>query len=89
MVMTDSGGIQEEATAPCIRKPVLVIRLSTERPEAVKLGFAEVVGTEKHGILKAIKRTLEYPRELPRKSPYGDGNAAETIVNTIKEELAS
>lgn len=88
IIVTDSGGIQEEATAPCIRKPVLVIRLSTERPEAVKSGFAEVVGTKKYRILNAIKRTLEHPRKLPRKSPYGDGNAAETIVKIIKEELA-
>jgi len=88
MIVTDSGGIQEEATAPCIRKPLLVIRLSTERPEAVKSGFAEVVGTEKNGILDAMKRTLECPTELPRKSPYGDGNAAEKIVDITEEELA-
>ena len=88
MIVTDSGGIQEEATASCIRKPVLVIRLSTERPEAVKTGFAEVVGVEKHCILDAMKRTLKHPKELPRKSPYGDGNAAEKIAEIIKEELA-
>jgi len=88
MIVTDSGGIQEEATAPCIRKPVLVIRLSTERPEAVKAGFAEVVGIEKKIILEAMKRILEHTRELPRKSPYGDGNAAEKIAKIIKEELA-
>ncbi len=87
MIVTDSGGIQEEATAPCIRKPVLVIRLSTERPEAVKAGFAEVVGTEKHGILEAMKRVLDHPRELPATSPYGEGNAAEKIVKAIKMEL--
>ena len=88
MIVTDSGGIQEEATAPCIRKPVLVMRLSTERPEAVKSGSAEVVGIEKHTILNAMKRILEHPREMPRKSPYGEGNAAEKIVKVIKEELA-
>jgi len=88
MIVTDSGGIQEEATAPCIRKPVLVIRLSTERPEAVKSGFAEVVGTEKHRILDAMKRILRHPQELPRKSPYGNGNTAEKIAKIIKEELA-
>jgi UDP-N-acetylglucosamine 2-epimerase (non-hydrolysing) len=85
MILTDSGGIQEEATAPCIRKPVLVIRLSTERPEAVKSGFAEVVGTEKQRIIDAMKRILKHPKELPRKSPYGDGNAAEKIAKIIKE----
>jgi len=88
MIVTDSGGIQEEATAPCMRKPIMVIRLSTERPEAVKAGFAEVVGVEKHKILEAMERTLEHPKELPEKSPYGDGNAAEKIARVIKEELA-
>jgi len=87
MIITDSGGIQEEATAPCIRKPVLVIRLSTERPEAVKAGFAEVVGVEKHKILRAMERKLDNPKELPENSPYGDGNAAEKIVKVIEEEL--
>lgn len=89
MVVTDSGGIQEEATAPSIRKPVLVIRLSTERPEAVKSGFAKVVGVEKKEIVEAMKRVLEDHKELPRRSPYGNGNAAEKIVKTIKEESSS
>jgi len=88
MIVTDSGGIQEEATAPCIRKPVLVIRLSTERPEAVQAGFAQVVGVEKRKILEAMERTLKHPKELPDKSPYGDGNAAEKIAKIIGEELA-
>lgn len=47
MIITDSGGMQEEATAPPIRKPVLVIRLSTERPEAVEAGFAKLVGVKR------------------------------------------
>ena len=88
MIITDSGGIQEEATAPCIRKHVLVIRLSTERPEAVKAGFAEVVGVEKKKILAKMKRILENRKELPDTSPYGDGNTAEKIVRIINEELA-
>jgi UDP-N-acetylglucosamine 2-epimerase (non-hydrolysing) len=50
LIITDSGGIQEEATAPAIKKPVLVIRLSTERPEAVESGFAQIVGTESEEI---------------------------------------
>lgn len=87
IIVTDSGGIQEEATAPCIRKPVLVIRLSTERPEAVKEGFAKVVGVEKKEILKSVKETLEKRRRLPTTSPYGDGKAAEKIVKIIKKEL--
>lgn len=88
MIVTDSGGIQEEATAPCIRKSVLVIRLSTERPEAVQAGFAEVVGVEKQKILEGMRKTLKHPKQLPTVSPYGDGKAAEKIVGIIKEELA-
>jgi UDP-N-acetylglucosamine 2-epimerase (non-hydrolysing) len=86
VIVTDSGGIQEEATAPCIRKPVLVIRLSTERPEAVEAGFAEVVGVEKEKILDAMERTLENRKELPRNSPYGNGDAADKIISIIKME---
>jgi UDP-N-acetylglucosamine 2-epimerase (non-hydrolysing) len=89
MIVTDSGGIQEEATAPCMRKPVLVIRLSTERPEAVEAGFAKVVGTEKQRILEAMESTLRSRKELPVASPYGDGKAAERIVRIIGKELDS
>jgi UDP-N-acetylglucosamine 2-epimerase (non-hydrolysing) len=88
IIVTDSGGIQEEATAPCIRKPVLVTRLSTERPEAVEAGFAEVVGVQKHVIINAIHKALDNRRELPGKSPFGDGKAAERIAGIIREELA-
>ena len=89
LIITDSGGIQEEATAPSIRKPVLVIRLSTERPEAVEAGFAKVVGTEKHKILAAIKTVLSKSKHLPDESPFGDGNAAKKIVEIIQKELFS
>jgi len=88
LIITDSGGIQEEATAPPIRKPVLVIRLSTERPEAVEAGFAKLVGVEKHAILNAVQATLDRQAELPIKSPYGDGNAAEKIVSILRKELS-
>jgi len=87
MIVTDSGGIQEEATAPAIRKHVLVIRLSTERPEAVDTGFAEVVGVRRQDILTAIERLLKNRKELPSTSPYGDGHAAERIVNIIRDEM--
>jgi UDP-N-acetylglucosamine 2-epimerase (non-hydrolysing) len=89
LIITDSGGIQEEATAPSIRKPVLVIRLSTERPEAVEAGFAKVVGTEKHEILAAIDTALTRRKELPGKSPFGDGDAAEKIVKIIAQDFFS
>jgi len=83
MIITDSGGIQEEATAPSIRKPVLVTRLSTERPEAVEAGFARVVGIEKQRILAAMEKTLREKDELPRMSPYGDGTAARKIAQVL------
>jgi UDP-N-acetylglucosamine 2-epimerase (non-hydrolysing) len=86
MIITDSGGIQEEATAPPIRKPVLVIRLSTERPEAVEAGFAEVVGIEKQSILKAMERSLNRESSVPKTSPYGDGTAARKIVKILMRE---
>jgi len=87
LILTDSGGIQEEATAPSIRKPVLVMRLSTERPEAVEAGFATVVGTDKNKALTAIKEALKKRGELPSKSPYGNGDAAERIVKIIQNEV--
>jgi UDP-N-acetylglucosamine 2-epimerase (non-hydrolysing) len=86
MILTDSGGVQEEATAPPIRKPVLVIRLSTERPEAVEAGFAKVVGVEKKSILVAMEQTLKEKGKLPQSSPYGDGTAAKRIVEILAEE---
>jgi UDP-N-acetylglucosamine 2-epimerase (non-hydrolysing) len=88
LIITDSGGIQEEATAPSIRKPVLVIRLSTERPEAVEAGFAKVVGTDRHKILAAIGTALKRRKELPQTSPFGDGQAAEKIVEIILHQLS-
>jgi len=87
VIITDSGGIQEEATAPNIRKPVLVIRLSTERPEAVEAGFAKVVGVEKERILKAMEQAVCEKAKLPRTSPYGDGTAAKKIVGVLRDAL--
>jgi UDP-N-acetylglucosamine 2-epimerase (non-hydrolysing) len=86
LILTDSGGVQEEATAPSIRKPVLVLRLSTERPEAVESGFARVVGTEKGNVLANINEVLRHSDELPCHSPYGNGDAAEKIVKVIKNK---
>ncbi len=85
-IITDSGGIQEEATAPSIRKPVLVLRLSTERPEAVEAGFAKVVGLNKEIILSALNK-IDDSRILPFASPFGDGKAAEKIVEIIEKEV--
>ena len=73
LIITDSGGIQEEATAPSIRKPVLVMRLSTERPEAAEAGFTKVVGTDGKTILTAMEETVKNKIKLPYASPFGDG----------------
>jgi UDP-N-acetylglucosamine 2-epimerase (non-hydrolysing) len=87
LIITDSGGIQEEATASEIRKPVLVIRLSTERPEAVETGFSKVIGTRKLDILAAIKTAIDNGIDLPEKSPFGDGDAAKKIVDIIQNDF--
>jgi UDP-N-acetylglucosamine 2-epimerase (non-hydrolysing) len=87
IILTDSGGIQEEATAPEIQKPVLVLRLSTERPEAVEAGFAKVIGVNKEKILKAIQLAIDQKRKLPKSSPYGDGSAGKKIVKILTNEI--
>jgi len=87
VVMTDSGGVQEEATHPKIRKRVLVLRSSTERPEAVKMGFARVVGLNPNIVLVELEKTLNTSEELPSTSPFGDGKASERIVEIVKKEI--
>jgi UDP-N-acetylglucosamine 2-epimerase (non-hydrolysing) len=82
-IMTDSGGIQEEATAASVRKTVLVLRRSTERPEAVEAGFAHLVGLKKETILEAAKQLLMHPPVLPSFSPFGQGKAAQEIASII------
>jgi UDP-N-acetylglucosamine 2-epimerase (non-hydrolysing) len=89
LIITDSGGIQEEATAPSIRKPVLVIRLSTERQEAVETGFAKVVGTNKKNILISLNEAVEKETNLPHSSPFGDGKAAQKTVDILKKNFAT
>jgi UDP-N-acetylglucosamine 2-epimerase (non-hydrolysing) len=89
-ILTDSGGIQEEA--PALGKPVLVLRSATERPEAVELGVAELVGTETESILAACRRLIgdssHYARMARGGSPYGDGRAAGRIRDTLLAALA-
>lgn len=85
IVLSDSGGLQEEVTHPKIRKHILVLRTSTERPEAVKAGFAHVVGTNPVVVLATLERLLEENPPLPERSPFGDGRAAERIVKVLKE----
>jgi len=85
LILTDSGGIQEEA--PALRKPVLVLRTVTERPEAVDLGVAQVVGTDRLAIVNAVRELLTddvaYARMATGGSPYGDGHAAARIAGAI------
>ncbi|HHW60674.1 MAG TPA: UDP-N-acetylglucosamine 2-epimerase (non-hydrolyzing) [Syntrophomonadaceae bacterium] len=89
MVLTDSGGLQEEA--PSLGKPVLVLRDTTERPEAVDAGTVKLVGTVQEKIYNEARRLLinqdEYQRMAQAVNPYGDGKAARRIVKEIKEFL--
>ncbi len=84
-ILTDSGGIQEEATAPNIKKKVFVLRKSTERPEAVEAGYAEVVGTETKNVLNEIKEFVENPEILKTPSPFGDGSTSKKILDIIED----
>lgn len=86
MVLTDSGGIQEEA--PSLGKPVLVLRKETERPEAVTAGTVKIVGTDKNLIVeettKLLNNSEEYQKMSKAANPYGDGLASNRIVDAIK-----
>jgi len=85
LVLTDSGGIQEEA--PTFGKPVLVMRKVTERPEAAEAGLALIVGTDRNRIVAETRRLLTdeaaYRRMSTASNPYGDGKAAERIVEVL------
>jgi len=83
LVLTDSGGIQEEVTHPRIHKPCVVMRESTERQEAEMLGFTTIAGTDRNKVLDAINNYLHFPKALPMESPYGDGSAAKRIVDIL------
>ena len=86
LVLTDSGGIQEEA--PALGKPVLVLRENTERPEAVQAGTVELVGTNSDKIYKSVKKLLtqreSYDKMAKAVNPYGDGNASKRIVSALE-----
>jgi len=88
VILTDSGGIQEEATYPKIRKPVLILRMSTERPEAVSHGFAKIVGINPVIVLTEMEKILSDKKELPSNSPFGDGLAAKRILDIIELKIA-
>ncbi len=86
-VITDSGGIQEEVTAPSINKTVFVLRKTTERPEAVRSGHAHVVGVDPTIFVRRIRRALRQPLARVRPCPYGDGHASQRIVDVLSEKF--
>lgn len=89
LVLTDSGGMQEEA--PSLGKPVLVLRDTTERPEALKAGTVKLIGTNRERVFKEahelLSKQLEYHKMARAVNPYGDGKAAGRIVKVIIEFL--
>lgn len=85
LVITDSGGVQEEA--PYLGRPVLVIRETTERGEGVRSGHAVVVGTDPSVIVREARRALAGPRRPPARDLYGDGRASRRIVRAMVELL--
>ncbi|MFB9769779.1 non-hydrolyzing UDP-N-acetylglucosamine 2-epimerase [Lactiplantibacillus modestisalitolerans] len=90
-IMTDSGGVQEEA--PSLNKPVLVLRDTTERPEGVTAGTLKLVGTDGEQVSTAMNQLLddqnEYQQMAQAKNPYGDGHAAEYILKAIMKKMGS
>lgn len=89
MILTDSGGIQEEA--PSLGKPVLVMRDTTERPEGIKAGTLKLVGTNENAIYSAFKLLLTdeqaYQKMSKAANPYGDGFACQKIANILERQL--
>ena len=89
IIMTDSGGVQEEA--PSLGKPVLVLRSTTERPEAVEYGTVKLVGTDKDNIVKEVQNLLDNDEEYKKMSeainPYGDGLASCRIADILEKEF--
>ncbi|MFZ4965383.1 non-hydrolyzing UDP-N-acetylglucosamine 2-epimerase [Pseudomonas sp. Mn2068] len=91
LVLSDSGGIQEEA--PALGIPVLVLRNETERQEAIEHGMVKLVGTGSDDIVQAVQQLLDdanhYAGMIRQESPYGDGNAAERIVQILAEYFST
>ena len=87
LILTDSGGIQEEA--PSLGKPVLVMRNKTERPEAIEAGTVKLVGSDKDKIVKEVQKLLdnyeEYQKMCKAINPYGDGKTSKRIIEILKD----
>ena len=84
LVISDSGGIQEEVTAPGIKKPIVIIRDNTERPEAVESGFAKIAGTNPDNVLNFVNEVLASDKDLTGRTPFGDGTAGKQIVGILE-----
>ena len=91
IILTDSGGIQEEA--PSLGKPVIVLRDTTERPEGIEAGTLKLAGTDEETIFNLTDNLLtmiaEYEKMAKASNPYGDGHASERIVEALKKYLSS
>jgi len=91
VILTDSGGVQEEA--PSLGKPVLVMRDTTERQEGVIAGTVKLVGTDPEAIVSSVSALLTDPKEIASMcgahNPYGDGNAAQRICDAIHNSIRS
>jgi UDP-N-acetylglucosamine 2-epimerase (non-hydrolysing) len=85
VLLTDSGGVQEEG--PTLRKPILVMRDTTERPEGVSAGFAKLIGTQADRIIEASMTALKEGCTTDASNPYGDGMSAERIVSILEHEI--
>jgi UDP-N-acetylglucosamine 2-epimerase (non-hydrolysing) len=86
-IITDSGGIQEESTSPSIRKKTIVIRKTTDRPEAIKAGYSILAGTKKSKILASIKEISKDPNVSTKKNPYGKGDASYKILSILRQNF--
>ena len=90
LILSDSGGVQEEA--PSLRKPVLVTRETTERPEALSVGATKLIGTDPDRVVSEVRELLTsreaYEAMQVDANPYGDGRAAERVVNLALARFA-
>lgn len=89
LIITDSGGIQEEATA--FGKPVMILRENTERLEAVEAGMSRLIGTDRSKIVTLVSEVLDdkgvYAAMVQNRSPFGDGKAGNRIVDILSQNV--